>query len=153
MTDAVSRISWREAPIRGPASLHRLHVTSKPCRVHRPLLRRRRGRHFHSLLAQFGLMPKSRRGLAAGEAVDAHQAARCVLHYGTCGRAPPAPSGPALRTTLAGLFPPPATLLDGTAEHTKAHVDGPVARCAIAAVRRTGVLGGDVVSATSVDSL
>jgi len=26
--------------------------------------------HFHSLLAQFGLTPKSRRGLGAGEVVD-----------------------------------------------------------------------------------
>jgi hypothetical protein len=29
-----------------------------------------------SLLAQFGLTPKSKRGLAPGEAVEAHQAAR-----------------------------------------------------------------------------
>ena len=32
--------------------------------------------HFRSLLAQFGLTPKSKRGLASSEAVEAHQAAR-----------------------------------------------------------------------------
>jgi hypothetical protein len=31
-----------------------------------------------------------------------------------------------LRTSLARLFPPPATLLDGTAEHTKAQVVEPL---------------------------
>ena len=36
--------------------------------------------HFRSLLAQFGLTPKSKRGLAASDPVEAHQAARCVLH-------------------------------------------------------------------------
>jgi len=53
-------------------SLHPLHVTPKPCRVHRQLLRRRSERrgHFRSLLAQFGLTPKSKRGLASSEAVD-----------------------------------------------------------------------------------
>ncbi|MDB4749780.1 hypothetical protein OAF83_02625 [Rubripirellula sp.] len=47
------------------ASLHRLHVTPKPCRVHR-----HPDHHSRSLLAQFGLTSKSGRGLAVGEAVD-----------------------------------------------------------------------------------
>ena len=56
-------------------SLHPLHVTPQLCRVHRQLLQRHpdmRG-HSRSLLAQFGLPPKSKRGLGAGdpgEAVD-----------------------------------------------------------------------------------
>ena len=48
--------------------LHPLHVTSKPCRV-----QRHPDHHSRSVLAQFGLTPKSKRGLAAsdpGEAVD-----------------------------------------------------------------------------------
>jgi len=54
-------------------SLHHLYVTPQPCRVHRQLLRRRSerwDRQFRSLL-QFGLTPKSKRGLASSEAVDA----------------------------------------------------------------------------------
>ena len=46
------------------ASLHPLRVTSKPCRLHR-----HPDQHSRSLLAQFGLTPKSRRGLGAGEVV------------------------------------------------------------------------------------
>jgi hypothetical protein len=38
--------------------------------VHRQLLHRNPDHHFRSLLAQFGLTPKSRRGLGAGGAVD-----------------------------------------------------------------------------------
>jgi len=46
-------------------SLHPLHVTPKPYRVHpHP------DHHSRSLLAQFGLTPKSKRGLGAGEVVD-----------------------------------------------------------------------------------
>ena len=45
-----------------PASLHPLHVTPKPCRVHHYP-----DQHSRTLLAQFGLTPKSRRGLAASE--------------------------------------------------------------------------------------
>jgi transposase InsO family protein len=54
-----------------PISLHHLHVTPKPCRVLWQRLRRHPDHHSRSLLAQFGLTPKSRRGLAAGEAGDA----------------------------------------------------------------------------------
>jgi len=54
-------IPWLPAPL----SLHHLHVTSKPCR-----LRRHPEHHPRSLLAQFGLTPKSRRGLEAVRAVD-----------------------------------------------------------------------------------
>ena len=43
---------------RVPASLHPLHGTSKPYRVHR-----HPDHHSRSLLAQFGLTPKSKRGL------------------------------------------------------------------------------------------
>ena len=43
-------------------SLHPLRVTPKPCRVHR-----HPDHDSRSLLAQFGLTPKSRRGLGAGE--------------------------------------------------------------------------------------
>ena len=53
-------------------SLHPLHITLKPCRLRRQLLQRHpdmRG-HSRSLLAQFGLTPKSKHGLAAGEAVE-----------------------------------------------------------------------------------
>jgi hypothetical protein len=39
--------------------------------VHRQLLHRHPDQHFRSMLAQFGLTPKSKRGLAAGEVVDA----------------------------------------------------------------------------------
>jgi len=52
-------------------SLHPLHVTPKPCRLRGRS--ERRDRHHRSLLAQFGLTPKSKRGLASsdpGEAVD-----------------------------------------------------------------------------------
>jgi hypothetical protein len=52
-----------------------------------------------------------------------------------------APCVPPFRTPLAGLFPPPATLLDGTAEHTKAQVDVPAVRRVPAADRRTAVAG------------
>jgi len=48
------------------ASLHPLHVTPKPRRRHR-----HPDHHSRSLLAQFGLTPKSKRGLAASEVVDA----------------------------------------------------------------------------------
>jgi hypothetical protein len=48
-----------------PISLHPLHVTPKPCRLHR-----HPDQHSRSQLAQFGLTPKSKRGLAASEAVD-----------------------------------------------------------------------------------
>ena len=54
--------------------LHPLHGTPKPCRLHR-----HPDHHSRSLLAQFGLTPKYRRGLAASEAVEAHQAAACVV--------------------------------------------------------------------------
>jgi hypothetical protein len=46
-----------------PASLHPLHVTPKPCRLHQ----RHPDQHSRSLLAQFGLTPKSRRGLVVRE--------------------------------------------------------------------------------------
>jgi len=59
-------IPWLPAPL----SLHSLHVTPKPCRVHRQLLRRHPDHHSRSLLAQFGLTPKSRRGLAVGTVGD-----------------------------------------------------------------------------------
>ena len=55
-----------------PISLHPLHVTPKPCRLHSAILHRHpdmRG-HSRSLLAQFGLTPKSKRGLGAGEVGD-----------------------------------------------------------------------------------
>jgi len=52
---------WLVTPIR---SLHPLHVTPKPCGLHR-----QPDHHSRSLLAQFGLILKSRRGLAAGEVV------------------------------------------------------------------------------------
>ena len=67
--------SWRRPFLIGltevctAMSLHPLHVTPKPCRVHR-----HPDHHSRSLLAQFGLTPKSRHGLAASdpsEAVDA----------------------------------------------------------------------------------
>jgi len=48
-----------------PLSLHPLRVTPKPCRVHRHL-----DHHSRSLLAQFELTPKSKRGLGAGEVGD-----------------------------------------------------------------------------------
>jgi hypothetical protein len=51
---------------RVPASLHPLHVTPKPCRLHR-----HPDHHSRSLLAQFGLTPKSKRGLGAGDPVGA----------------------------------------------------------------------------------
>ena len=38
--------------------------------IYQALCSSRKHRHFRSLLAQFGLTPKSRRGLAASEAVD-----------------------------------------------------------------------------------
>ena len=66
MTDGVSRIRWRESLNPWSASLHPLHVTPKPCRLHR-----HPDHHFRSLLAQFGLTPKSKRGLAASEAGEA----------------------------------------------------------------------------------
>jgi hypothetical protein len=55
-----------------------------------------------------------------------------------------------LRTSLAGLFTPPATLLDGTAEHTKAQAVEPDARREPAAVRRTAVDGVAAPAATPV---
>jgi hypothetical protein len=54
---------------------------------------------------------------------------------------PPAPCVPPFRTPLAGLFPPPATLLDGTAEHTKAQADEPEVRSVPVAVRRPAAPG------------
>ena len=47
-------------------------------------------------------------------------------------------------------FPPPATLLDGTAEHTKAQVDAPEVRREPEAVRRTAEVGEVVPAATPV---
>ena len=64
MTDGVSRIRWRE-------SLNPWSVSLLPCippRNHADCDAVLSG-HSHSLLAQFGLTPKSRRGLAAGEVV------------------------------------------------------------------------------------
>ena len=57
-------------PDRSHESLHcdestSLHVTPKPCRLHR-----HPDHHFRSLLAQFGLTPKSKRGLVAREWCD-----------------------------------------------------------------------------------
>ena len=48
-----------------PFSLHPLHVTPKPCRM-----RRHPDHHSRCLLAQFGLTPKPRRGMAESEVVD-----------------------------------------------------------------------------------
>jgi len=63
----------------------------------------------------------------------------------------PCPAHRHLRSSLAAglrcglrslyLIPPPATLLDGTAEHTKAQVVIPVVRRAPAAARQTAVVG------------
>ena len=47
-----------------------MHVTPKPCRVLWQRLHRHPDHHSRSLLAQFGLTPKSRRGLAESEVVD-----------------------------------------------------------------------------------
>jgi len=55
-------IPWLPAQL----SLHPLHVTSKPCRLHR-----HPDHHSRSLLAQFGLTPKSKRGLAASDPAEA----------------------------------------------------------------------------------
>jgi hypothetical protein len=115
---------------------------------------RLRSRHPRCLLAQFGLTPKSRRGLGAGEVVDAVnqptvpalQPLRSSLAAGFRYGSVTAP----LRASLAGLFPPPATLLDGTAEHTKAQVADPVARREPVAVRRTAVAGAAAPAATPV---
>ena len=53
-------------------SLHRLRVTPKPCNAHWQRLCRRSERcgHFLSLLAQCGLMPKPKSGLALNGAGD-----------------------------------------------------------------------------------
>jgi len=53
---------------RVPASLHSEHGTPKLCRLRRQLLHRHPDHHSRSLLAQFGLTPKSKRGRGAGEA-------------------------------------------------------------------------------------
>ena len=57
-----------------------------------------------------------------------------ALHSGISGRGS-ACRPPGLRS--AGLFPPPATLLDGTAEHTKAQAVAPDARRVPVAEPRT----------------
>jgi len=56
-----------------PRILHPLHVTPKPCGLRRQPLHRHPDHDFRSLLAQFGLTPKPKRGMAAsdqGEGVD-----------------------------------------------------------------------------------
>ena len=55
--------------------------------------------------------------------------------------APLAPCGPTLRLRSPDLTPPPATLLDGTAEHTKAKVAESEPRNVPDAVRRTAAPG------------
>jgi len=69
--------SWRQpfliglTEVHDDLSLHPLHVTPKACRS-RPL-HRHPDQHSRSLLAQFELTPKSKRGMAVsevGEAVD-----------------------------------------------------------------------------------
>jgi hypothetical protein len=81
------------------------------------------------------------------------EVARCGLHSALHSSLYARPSLRAsvtasFRTSLAGLFPPPATLLDGTAEHTTAQEAEPGVRRAPAAVRRTAEDGVDVPAAT-----
>jgi hypothetical protein len=72
ITKALVVVTWHSSGFpsadfvkRVTASLHLLHVTPKQCRV-----QRHSDHHPRSLLAQFGLTPKSKRGLAASEAMD-----------------------------------------------------------------------------------
>ena len=71
--DRVSGFTSRLHAVGEPKDgLHPQHGTPKPCRVRRQLLRRRSDQHSRPPLAQFGLTPKSKRGLASsdpGEAV------------------------------------------------------------------------------------
>ena len=55
-------------------SLLPLHGTSKPCRLHR-----HSEHHSRSLLAQFGLTPKSKRGWGAGEPITGRRGTQTLL--------------------------------------------------------------------------
>jgi hypothetical protein len=75
--------------------------------------------------------------------------ARCVLHSALHSSLYARPSLRAsvtasFRTSLRLPDPPPAALLDGTAEHTKAQVEVPVNRPIHSAARRTAGAGEEM---------